>query len=113
MNNMLSLKLSSTVPSAVTNLNLGHNGSHFLISWMEPLIPNGQVNYLVNLFCTDLFRGTMSDLLTSEMTSDLEVTVTEEFLPYTRCLATVTPQTGAGQGSESNFTLTSAEEGKG
>ncbi len=103
---------SPLVPGDIRNLSLSHNGSHFLILWLDPVDPNGAVRYLVNLTCTDLFRGTTSDVVTLRQTVDLELVVMGVFLPYTRCLVMVAPLTTAGQGSTSTQTLVSDEEGK-
>jgi len=101
------------VPGQVENVSLSNNGSHFLISWEEPIPRNGIVSYLVNLSCTEQFSGFSSAFLEDEGTSALELIVMETILPYSSCLATVLPFTGAGQGSRGSSNLTSDETGKG
>lgn len=86
-----------TAPSAVRNLIFTYNGSHFNITWVEPLHPNGMLNYSVG------FTGV--SLVTFEEVVSLSEVVTEtQFQPsqignvYTWYQVIVTPQTGGGIG---------------
>lgn len=90
---------------------LTYNGSHFNITWAEPLEPNGILNYTVTF--------TSMNLVTSQQVVLENVVVTElEFLPsqmgepYTLYTAIVVSQTGGGVGPERRANFTTSQESK-
>lgn len=109
---LVSSSILSVDPSEVLNLSLGHNGTHFIVSWEEPLRPNGEVSYVLNLSCTDLYQNRNDVILNMKMTVALEYFVEQDSPPYSQCLVVVTSQTGAGQGPERNNSLITAEASK-
>ena len=97
-------------PSEVLNLMLTYNGSHFVISWEQPLQPNGILNYTVN------FTGV--SLVTSEQVASESVVVTElMYQPvvmgevYSFYTAIVVSQTGGGMGPGRSVDFTTPQEG--
>ena len=84
-----------------------------IVAWEEPVSANGpgNITYTVTTTCVDLRTG---DTLFSNMMVILSavepVSITRT--PYTRCSATVTPQTDAGQGPSSSESIDVPEEGR-
>ena len=84
----------------------------FSITWAGPATPNGNVNYLVTVLCQDLLNGGTN--FNTSLPSLMETTATVEGRPpFSSCVVTVTPRTGAGPGESSSETVMTPEEGEG
>ena len=86
------------------------NTSHLFANWTQPSMPNGNLRYDVNLTSTDLFRGTMTLVLSQEIV-DLSVLLAVPMLFYTEYNITVLPFTGAGIGEGVSGSFETQQEG--
>ncbi len=102
---------SFSAPTEVRNLTFSYNDTHFVVSWEEPLEPNGDLNYTISL--TGFSLVTMSTVLDRvEVSTELSVAFLETQGAYTRYTAAVVSQTGGGQSREENASFISPQESK-
>lgn len=82
-----------------------------VVTWEEPLEPNGNISYSTDTVCWDLRTGAtvFSDAMV--MLSMREISIPRA--PFTLCEVTVTPQTNAGSGPNTTGSFQTPEEGEG
>ena len=86
------------------------NTSHLFANWTQPSMPNGNLRYDVNLTSTDLFRGTMTLVLSQEIV-DLSVLLAVPMSFYTEYNINVLPFTDAGIGEGLSDSFETRQEG--
>ncbi len=83
-----------------------------LVSWSEPLAPNGDLRYNLSLEITDLFLDTVVNTLSFTFISEVTVLNTSVAVrPYFNYTATVLPFTNRGPGPSTTGVFTSEQEG--
>ena len=98
-------------PTGIQNLTLEYNGTHILATWDEPLEPNGNLNYSVDVIGTSLV--TLEEVIRESFVI-IELGFSLEASPeaYVRYTVFVVPQTGGGQGPGMNITTITPERSK-
>ena len=82
-------------------LALTRNATHIVAMWLEPLSPNGVVNYSVTLTSTDLLTGDLSVLEAGQVVMETQYALEVMVEFYTEYQVTVVPFTDAGSGNSS------------
>lgn len=90
-------------------LNVTNDPPNLSIKWAEPAQPNGNISYVVTVLCQDRLSGG-TNLNTTLVVQSREAVVARS--PFSGCIVTVIPQTGAGRGPSSNQSLLVPEEGE-